>query len=424
MISNSRHLHHLFTKLFCIMRQLLTLVVTLFISLIANADTYQVTANVLNLRTSPSKNAPVGTTAVKGENLNVIEINGEWATIDKNGKTFYGAAEYMIPADTDGDSKNATINANRYAANMLGISIPDKWKHHSDLPLYITLGLLACLLFIRIFGGSEVYEDHSNLFVVACLIFICACGLEMYHFLFYDGNPTWFCSMERDPSHFRNLSQYGLVAGLGIIAAGFLIYGFCCFIQIWAFMKLASTFNYYGNRYCNNKIGYLLTILSMIAYIIAVLLFPENSSAVLAIDILVMVGWFVWLAMCNSQNDGSWVNLITMIAFWIIGSIGTLVMFLHFAVMLFVVVAVIFLLWICFGGGAGAGAAAGGFMSLFEGSSNETIARDRNDTGKLRDSNGDVVDVMFSNNGNTATATDFSGRSFTKKLDGSFEENR
>ncbi|MDE5882640.1 MAG: SH3 domain-containing protein [Muribaculaceae bacterium] len=77
------------------MKRFVIVIIALLSMIISCAVPYTVTANVLNLRTVPSTSAPVGKTAVKGENINVVSVEGDWATVEVAGKST-NAIDFVI----------------------------------------------------------------------------------------------------------------------------------------------------------------------------------------------------------------------------------------------------------------------------------------------------------------------------------------
>lgn len=76
----------------------LVLLMSMF-CLIANAETYIVTANKLNVRDEASKAGDIIGAFQQGDAITVEEINGEWATVSINGKTGYVSTQYLAASD-------------------------------------------------------------------------------------------------------------------------------------------------------------------------------------------------------------------------------------------------------------------------------------------------------------------------------------
>ena len=71
-----------------------------FFCLLANAETFIVTADKLNVRNEASKTGNVIGTYQKGDAVTVEEINGEWATVDFNGETGFVSTQYLSQAES------------------------------------------------------------------------------------------------------------------------------------------------------------------------------------------------------------------------------------------------------------------------------------------------------------------------------------
>ena len=82
--------------------------------LLANAETFIVTADKLNVRNEASKTGNVIGTYQKGDAVTVEEINGEWATVDFNGETGFVSTQYLASPESGQKStetkKKSTID--------------------------------------------------------------------------------------------------------------------------------------------------------------------------------------------------------------------------------------------------------------------------------------------------------------------------
>ena len=56
---------------------------------------YEVTAGTLNVRTGPSEYYPVAYKLHKGDEVVVLEQNGQWATIQRDGTRYYANNRYL-----------------------------------------------------------------------------------------------------------------------------------------------------------------------------------------------------------------------------------------------------------------------------------------------------------------------------------------
>lgn len=255
------------------MKRVLIIILTLLNVVVLYATQYIVTANLLNLRTEPSTTATIATTAVKGESLNVVEINGDWAYIEKDGNTYYGAVQYLSKLeDKQLESADVAIK-NNFTNAVLPFNVPDSWRFHSDIPLFIGIFILAYFLIIHFFCNKYVYEDNKNLFTGSSVAFIALCLLEIWHFLCYADDPTWFCS--------------GKAGGWIWLIVNFILFGLFSYIQIITFVKLTSAFHYHGNRHFNNTSGYILSLLAMIAYGLSCFYYKEYTVVVISIGIFI-----------------------------------------------------------------------------------------------------------------------------------------
>ncbi len=70
------------------------------IFLMANAETYIVTANKLNVRSEASKTGNIIGTFQQGDAVTVEEISGDWATVDIHGETGYVSTQYLASPES------------------------------------------------------------------------------------------------------------------------------------------------------------------------------------------------------------------------------------------------------------------------------------------------------------------------------------
>ncbi len=95
------------------------IVMTGLLSLQANAATATVKADALNIRQQPSTTSSVVGVAYNGEKLELLDNNGEWATIKYNNNTAYVSQQY-ITID-GGNSKTAAAQNLYVTASTLNI---------------------------------------------------------------------------------------------------------------------------------------------------------------------------------------------------------------------------------------------------------------------------------------------------------------
>lgn len=70
------------------------------IFLMANAETYIVTANKLNVRSEASKTGNIIGTFQQGDAVTVEGISGDWATVDIHGETGYVSTQYLASPES------------------------------------------------------------------------------------------------------------------------------------------------------------------------------------------------------------------------------------------------------------------------------------------------------------------------------------
>lgn len=392
------------------MRRFISSTVAFLCVAILYAAQYVVTADKLNLRTAPSKTAAVGITAAAGDELNVAEVNGEWAQVEIEGQTYYCAVKYLEATSEETPEEVKADSSDKWK-DMLQYFKQSNWRHTSNLPLYLGLLLLAGFTIIYFACDYDLFEKRKDLFYIGCGAFVCLCLLELAHFMCYDYDTTWFCSQE--------VSWWWS-------AVNFLLFTLCCYVQAVTFVRLARAFHHHGGRKFNNGSGYILTAAAIIALIVDIL-FIKSKDIVLYVDALAFVGWIGWLCYCNYRDKGSWLNVIMLVGFWIIGMLASLLVYLHYFLVILVLLSIaicVIMGFIIFKVLANGLTTPGSFFNLFGDSAPAPTPTpiEGPDTGELKDSDGNNIPVEFMDNGQKAIAKDFSGRKFRKTLSGGYEE--
>ena len=115
------------------MKEIKNWTLVLFMSmfcLIANAETYVVTANKLNVRDEASKMGNIIGTFRQGDAITVEEINGEWATISIHGETGYVSTQYLATSEPNQKSvqkekdSDTTVTIGTYILIFILFGIP------------------------------------------------------------------------------------------------------------------------------------------------------------------------------------------------------------------------------------------------------------------------------------------------------------
>lgn len=299
----------------------------IFSLLMCHADPYRVDASVLNLRSGPSVNAPVEAKVAKGETIEVTEINGGWAEITHSGRTLYASSKYISRLSPKASDEEEVIFGNGFDHVIEIPVLYDSMKTSSEGPLYASLFIIICLALIIMFN-NELFFSSSKGFYMAAAAFLLLCFCETTHFIGYTGDRTWFCSPDK--------------VGWGWTIANFLIFGFCMVFQVITFFTLSMAAHIHGGRDCNSGTGFILTIISVVAALVAGIFFREYMETVLIADAVLFVGWLGWCVWCNIRDNGSWLNLLLFIVMWTAGVFSTLLALTYF-IMLLVIVLVAFL---------------------------------------------------------------------------------
>lgn len=173
--------------------------------------------------------------------------------------------------------------------------------------------------------------------------------------------------------------------------------------------------HYHGRRSCDVRVGLILTLVALGAFIVCALFFEQYNRAVIIIDAVGLAAWLGWMVWCNVRDGGSWLNLPLAMVLWVVGVAATLVVLFNFIVMLILVLV------------AGL---AGWFVLKMVGSSSSTSSSGVSSTPQpeekrtfLEDSYGNKIEVEESAFSDTATEKGvIGGRKFEKGSDGNWHE--
>lgn len=388
------------------------LIIALVASIAAWADTYSVDASTLNLRVAPSASAPVASTVSRGETVEVISFEGDWARVTYGGAEYYVAAKYLTPAESEPQVVAVATEKESWLDDFKLAS--KEWQpriaHSSEVPFYIALALLICFAAVHIFGDENTYDD-SCVFYIGAVGFLILCFFEFYYFAGYTGDVTWFCSPDS-------------VGWLWTIV-NFLLFAFLCFIQVMTYVMLTAMVHYHGGRRCNVKTGYILTLVAIGAFIISGFFFQQYATTVIAVDLVALLGWLIWMGYCNYRDGGSWLNLMLAIALWVVGAAATLIMLFHFVVMLILVICAAIAGYIVLGMmGASSGKRSSSSDSDDDSSYQSGLGASEEERTFLVGSDGERIEVEESSWTNTAKEKGVAfGRTFHKDSSGNWVED-
>ena len=102
---------------------------------VSYAETMYVTASQLNVRAEPSLKADVEFRFDRGDGLEVVAIEGEWAQITIAGDTLYAALEYLsdVPPMTESKAYEVTGNGRVRVRNKPGGAKVVRWLQPGDV---------------------------------------------------------------------------------------------------------------------------------------------------------------------------------------------------------------------------------------------------------------------------------------------------
>lgn len=365
----------------------LLLVLIVITALSAMADYYKVTASTLNLRSQPNSRSGVVAVVNRGETVEVSGINGKWATVDYGGRTTYAFAKYLTPTsapaatalDTKVEKKGSALDA------ITGVLSPlqGTMRHDSVIWLYISIGLVACFAAVNLFADEDFYFDEEAGFTVGIIGFLVLSVCEIIYFLGYTGNPIWFCTPDS--------------VGWLWTVINFLLFGFATYTQLMAFITIMGAAHYHGERRCDNRIGFICTLVAIGAMIVTGIFWGEYFTTVACICFLGLLAWLGWMTYTNVRDEGSWINLGASVALWMLGMLATLIVVAHFLVLLIIVLIGLLIL-----SAIGHGSSQSSSSSSSSSSSYTPPSNDEEERHFLRDQYGNEKEVELDMFGTTA----------------------
>ena len=301
-------------------KYLLLLVLVCSGIIIATAQTqYQVTAkSSLNVRTQASKDGHLVGKLQHGERIEVYTITNGWAQIYYNGQSAYVNASYIKKCPVQSiNQKNkndfSLIDLDKYAIGNVS------WM------VYIILALSLILWFLRKFirgednGINGVFLYHFN-----WIAFLLTCGIEIVYALLMGCDTTWFC--------FPN------AVGWFWSIINFFIFGFLAYNQVMCFFDILLDINASSGGGYNIKVGYYSWIIFVIASVIMGIVSWDEYTIWIVIPFAICQLIQIILIFIGIVPSGGWLNAILCVAIYIMGSLSTMLVLLHFVVLLLIVI--------------------------------------------------------------------------------------
>lgn len=281
----------------------------LFVSFIdANAETYMVNVETLNVRDYPSTDSNVIGQLSKGD---VVEFEGgeDWGAVSFGNIHGFVMKRFLSKSIPE-ESRAKTFVSEGFGEWSYHIKSRihlDFLAHSSKMPVWIGLVFTIILFFMAGVNDytGEVEESYGAfLFKMFCFLALCAC--QLMQFLGYDGDITWFYS----PSQ---------------IGWGWSVVGFIAFIAAasWSFatlLQLLEDANYHGGRICNFKIGLWSLLIGVIAEVAIAYFKPELEIYTIAFLIITQAAQIIYAAYANHRDGGSWSNLVLCAFLYFLGA--------------------------------------------------------------------------------------------------------
>ena len=298
------------------MRRYLLLLFLVFFGIITSiAQTqYEVTAkSSLNVRTQASKDGYLVGTLQHGERIEVYTITNGWAQIRYNGQNAYVNANYIKKCPVQSiNQKNkddfSLIDLDKYATYNV------KWLVFIILPL---------ILFIALCQGEALNAGVGMFFFE--VIFFLIVALELVYFLLMGDSSLWF------------LEKVGII----LFVINFCVYGYIVYLQILCFFRTLTTIRW-GEHSVNLLWGLYSWIGLVVGAIIVTIASWEEYSPLLFILFIVCQIIQICIIFKDITPYGGWLRALWYVIIYVIGSISTILLFIHFVRILIVVLIILF----------------------------------------------------------------------------------
>ena len=177
-------------------------------------DYYKVKADVLNVRSQPSKSGSIVGVVKKGNIVTAeSEVYNGWINISTSAITGYVSADYLEFSHSE--KKHSEEKIQRSALEDALMKIPDKIE--SIVVPYVeerTMTFIIVLLLMFLYGAVKSEIREKTWILILSLVILSAA--ELYYLFMEDVDPTWFC--ER-----FEVGWFGCI--IGFIAFAIFLYG-------------------------------------------------------------------------------------------------------------------------------------------------------------------------------------------------------
>ena len=197
------------------MKKVISIVILLLLCMAAYAsEVYVVSANSVNMRAKPNGKAKKLGSLRQGQTVKVDTIINGWATcVNETGETFYISSKHLIKKE-DAAAKKKVEDEKEYgvpptwtlqqkirkALAAIGVDIkpnpstaPFSWVFYLCFGGAFVIGVLYLIL-------NRIEEDMAIgvCALLGSLVGIVMSVFELWCIVMYDGDPAWFCSIDRN----------------------------------------------------------------------------------------------------------------------------------------------------------------------------------------------------------------------------------
>lgn len=304
---------------------LLSIIIAFCCQYISAQIRYEVTASTfLNIRSYASQNAPVIGTVDNGDEVEVYDITDGWAKIKYGDNYAYVSANYLKEAgagisDSQSDiiSGIKSLDLNKFATGDM------KWL------VYLIMGLSIVLLLIRKRRDEDPLED--GLYVANWLVFIAICATELFYVAKMGSDTMWFCSPDQ--------------VGWMWTIIDFILFAIVVYNQLLCFLNTLIDVEYNSCSSVDKRWGIYSWGGCAIAGIVSGIFFPVAIPYVLIAFAVCQIIQIV-LIFVKIVPNGGFGNALLFFLIYVLGSVATVVILVHFIILLAIVMIGMLILYI------------------------------------------------------------------------------
>ncbi|MDD2962256.1 MAG: SH3 domain-containing protein [Muribaculaceae bacterium] len=294
------------------MKKYLYLFVSFFICIICTAQTaYEVTANpVLNVRSYGKAKAPLLGKVYYNDTVQVYEISNGWAKIKYNDDYAYVSAKYLKEIEI---IEEATQPTEESFFSMITS------KGSSSLLMFLIIVFSIILFMLRMHRKDDPLEGGA--YIANMIIFILLSAIEIIYVISMKNDSTWFCSPNK--------------VGWIWTIINFFIFGYAVFNQIMCFFETLDEIAYNSYGSFDKTLGIFSWAGAAALGLLSTFLFPVALPFIGGAFVICQIIQIV-LIFRGIVPDGGWLRAILCVFVYIIGSISTVLILIHFIALLIV----------------------------------------------------------------------------------------